>query len=144
MTDRPERAAPEAPGPERYAHPAPGPEPYTGRGTGYPDPAPGPEPHTHPASRPEPFTHPAPGPEPYADDYRIALLRERLAVDGQAELGVRVERRGGVVLLTGTVPSPTRRDEILDLARDTLTGCAVRTEIAVAGRDAPDHGEDLP
>ncbi|MFF6883987.1 BON domain-containing protein [Streptomyces sp. NPDC012421] len=124
MTDRPERAAPEAPGPERYAHPAPGPEPYTGRGPGY--------------------TDPPPGPEPYADDYRIALLRERLAVDGQAELGVRVERRGGVVLLTGTVPSPTRRDEILDLARDTLTGCAVRTEIAVAGRDAPDHGEDLP
>ncbi|MFI8367803.1 BON domain-containing protein [Streptomyces sp. NPDC085466] len=120
MTDRPERAAPEAPGPERYAHPVPGP----GRGTG--------------------DTDPAPGPEPYADDYRIALLRERLAVDGQAELGVRVERRGGVVLLTGTVPSPARRDEILDLARDTLTGCAVRTEIAVAGRDAPDHGEDLP
>ncbi|MFE9045394.1 BON domain-containing protein [Streptomyces sp. NPDC007818] len=124
MTDRPERAAPEAPGPERYAHPAPGSEPYRGRGPGY--------------------TDPPPGPEPYADDYRIALLRERLAVDGQAELGVRVERRGGVVLLTGTVPSPTRRDEILDLARDTLTGCAVRTEIAVAGRDAPDHGEDLP
>ncbi|MFF2774364.1 BON domain-containing protein [Streptomyces sp. NPDC058052] len=82
--------------------------------------------------------------EPYADDYRIALLRERLAVDGQAELGVRVERRGGVVLLSGTVPNATRRDEILELARTTLSGCVVRTEVAVAGRDAPDHGEELP
>ncbi|MGW4051393.1 BON domain-containing protein [Streptomyces sp. NPDC004779] len=117
MPDRPERYEPEASGPEPHEPATPGPEPYAS---------------------------PAPGPEPYADDYRIALLRERLAVGGQAELGVRAERRGGVVLLTGTVPNASRRDEILDLARSTLTGCAVRTEIAVAGRDAPDHGENLP
>ncbi|MFK3730199.1 BON domain-containing protein [Streptomyces sp. NPDC088090] len=93
--------------------------------------------------RPEPHEDRAPRPEPYEDEYRIALLRERLAGDGPAELGVRVERRGGVVLLTGTVPNSTRREEILDLARATLTGCTVRTEIAVAGRGAPDHGEEL-
>ncbi|MFE5793140.1 BON domain-containing protein [Streptomyces sp. NPDC056503] len=82
-------------------------------------------------------------PEPYEDEYRVARLRERLAGDGPAELGVRVERRGGVVLLTGTVPNSTRRDEILALARATLSGLTVRTEVAVAGRDAPDHGEEL-
>ncbi|MFF8805803.1 BON domain-containing protein [Streptomyces omiyaensis] len=82
--------------------------------------------------------------EPYEEEYRIALLRERLARGGQAELGVRVERRGGGVLLTGTVPNATRREEILDLARDTLPGLTVRTEVALAGRDAPDHGEELP
>lgn len=128
MTDRPERHDPGPPGPQRHAG---------GRG-------PGPEPHAASAPGPEASAASAPGAEPYADDYRIALLRERLAVGGQAELGVRVERRGGVVLLTGTVPNSTRRDEILDLARSTLTGCAVRTDITVAGRDAPDHGEDLP
>ncbi|MFJ8129996.1 BON domain-containing protein [Streptomyces hydrogenans] len=93
--------------------------------------------------RPEPYEDRVPGPGPYEDEYRIALLRERLAGDGPAELGVRVERRGGVVLLTGTVPTSTRREEILDLARATLTGLTVRTDVAVAGRDAPDHGEEL-
>ncbi|MFD5764902.1 BON domain-containing protein [Streptomyces sp. NPDC127049] len=137
MPDRPERYEPEASGPEPHEPTTPGPEPYA-------SPAPDPEPYASLESDPEPYASPAPGPEPYADDYRIALLRERLAVGGQAELGVRAERRGGAVLLTGTVPNASRRDEILDLARSTLTGCAVRTEIAVAGRDAPDHGEDLP
>ncbi|MGW6535710.1 BON domain-containing protein [Streptomyces sp. NPDC055051] len=103
-----------------------------------------PEPYATPSTDSEPYTTPPTDPEPYTDDYVIALLRERLAVGGQAELAVRVERRGGVILLTGTVSNAARRDEILDLARSTLTGRAVRAEIAVAGRDAPDHGEDLP
>ncbi|MFE6227936.1 MULTISPECIES: BON domain-containing protein [unclassified Streptomyces] len=81
---------------------------------------------------------------PAADEYRIALLRERLATDGQAELGVRVEWRGRAVLLSGTVTDPARRDEILDLARETLGDVPVRAELAVAGHDAPDHGEELP
>ncbi|MFJ5708452.1 BON domain-containing protein [Streptomyces sp. NPDC093105] len=87
---------------------------------------------------------PAPPPEPVVDEYRLALLQQRLATDGQAELGVRVEWRGGAVLLTGTVTDPVRREEILDLARDTLGGVPVRAELAVAGHDAPDHGEELP
>ncbi|MFF9143345.1 BON domain-containing protein [Streptomyces sp. NPDC014861] len=145
--------------PEPYTTPSTGSEPYTTPST-EPEPsttsstrsgphatsAPSrPDPQAAPASGPE--RRPggrAPDPEPYTDDYLIALLRERLAVGGQAELGVRVERRGGVILLTGTVPNAARRDEILDLARSTLTGRAVRAEMAVAGRDAPDHGEDLP
>ncbi|MFD8012976.1 BON domain-containing protein [Streptomyces sp. NPDC058955] len=93
--------------------------------------------------RPEPHGY-DPVPEPPADEYRIALLRERLALDGQAELGVRVEWRGGAVLLTGTVTDSVRREEIVDLARDTLGGVTVRAELAVAGHDAPDHGEELP
>ncbi|MER6475108.1 hypothetical protein [Streptomyces filamentosus] len=82
-------------------------------------------------------------PEPYEDEYRVALLRERLAEDGHAELGVQVERRGNAVLLTGTVPTAVRRDEILGLTRTVFPGFAVRAEVAVAGCDAPDHGEEL-
>ncbi|MFI8324265.1 BON domain-containing protein [Streptomyces sp. NPDC085529] len=87
---------------------------------------------------------PAPLPDPAVDEYRLALLRERLATDGQAELGVRVEWRGRTVLLTGTVTDAARREQIVDLARDTLGGVTVRAELAVAGHDAPDHGEELP
>ncbi|WP_282692543.1 BON domain-containing protein [Streptomyces sp. CC208A] len=104
--------------------------------------------------RPEPYEDRPPGPaassapssvlDSDTDEYRIARLRERLAEDGPAELGVQVERRGSAVLLTGTVPTADRRDEIVELAHATLTGFTVRTEIAVAGCDAPDHGEELP
>ncbi|MEU3607729.1 BON domain-containing protein [Streptomyces sp. NPDC035033] len=93
--------------------------------------------------RPEPYEDSTPVEEPRADEYRIARLRERLARDGQAELGVQVEQRGGVVLLTGTVPTTVRRDEIVELARSALTGFTLRTDITVAGCDAPDHGEEL-
>ncbi|MGW0122931.1 hypothetical protein [Streptomyces sp. NPDC003327] len=79
----------------------------------------------------------------HEDEYRIARLRERLAEDDMAELGVQLEQRGGAVVVTGTVPTTTRRDEILRLAREELDGLTVRADLAVACADAPDRWEEL-
>ncbi|MFJ7070245.1 BON domain-containing protein [Streptomyces sp. NPDC101115] len=79
----------------------------------------------------------------HEDEYRIARLRERLAGDDLAELGIQVEQRGGAVLLTGTVPTATHRDEILRLARDELAGLTVRVDLEVACADPPDRWEEL-
>jgi len=79
----------------------------------------------------------------HEDEYRIARLRERLAGDDMAELGIQVEQRGSAVLLTGCVPTTAHRDEILNLAREELAGLTVREDLEVACADAPDRWEDL-
>ncbi|MFD6243778.1 hypothetical protein [Streptomyces roseolus] len=76
-------------------------------------------------------------------EYRIARLRERLAGDDVAELGVRIELRGATVLLTGSLATADRRDEILRLAREELDGIVVRADLTTPSADAPDHGEQL-
>lgn len=77
--------------------------------------------------------------------YRVARIRERLAGDDIAELGVRVEERGGAVLLTGTVSSPEQRDGVLRAVADELgDGTPVRSDLVVASTAAPDAHEDLP
>ncbi|MET7756713.1 BON domain-containing protein [Streptomyces sp. NPDC005389] len=75
--------------------------------------------------------------------YRLARLRDRLAGDDVAELGVRVELRGDAVLLSGTVATAARRDEILRLARTELAGLTVLDDLASASRDAPERMEEL-
>ncbi|MEV6199719.1 hypothetical protein AB0M64_07070 [Streptomyces sp. NPDC051771] len=77
-------------------------------------------------------------------EYRIARLRERLAGDDVAELGVRIELRGDTVLLTGALPTAGRRDEILTLAREELDGLVVRTDLTTPSAEAPDQWERLP
>ncbi|MGW5422218.1 BON domain-containing protein [Streptomyces sp. NPDC003943] len=76
-------------------------------------------------------------------EYRVARLVERLARDDLAELGVRVEERGDAVVLTGTVPTAARREEILRLARAELAGSTVLADVVVACADAPDRWEEL-
>ncbi|MEV6329792.1 hypothetical protein [Streptomyces sp. NPDC051909] len=77
-------------------------------------------------------------------EYRIARLRERLAGDDVAELGVRIELRGDAVLLTGALPTAGRREGILRLAREELAGLVVRTDLTTPSADAPDHVERVP
>ncbi|MEU2108480.1 BON domain-containing protein [Streptomyces sp. NPDC019507] len=77
--------------------------------------------------------------------YRVARIRERLAGDDIAELGVRVEERGGAVLLTGTVSSPEQRDGVLRAVAEELgDDTPVRSDLVVASTAAPDAHEDLP
>ncbi|MEV5440752.1 BON domain-containing protein [Streptomyces sp. NPDC052682] len=76
-------------------------------------------------------------------DYRVAHLQEHLASGDLGELGVRAEVRGDAVLLTGTVPSATCRDEVLRLARDELAGHPVHCDIVVTDTSTPDHAEEL-
>ncbi|MFD3533844.1 BON domain-containing protein [Streptomyces sp. NPDC058664] len=76
-------------------------------------------------------------------EYRIARLRDRLAREEVAELGVRIEVRGAVVLLTGTVPTADRRDEILRIAEEELADIPVRADLQTVCADPPDRPEEL-
>ncbi|MFF9912701.1 BON domain-containing protein [Streptomyces sp. NPDC013457] len=77
-------------------------------------------------------------------EYRIARLRERLAGGDTAELGVRIEMRGGAVLLSGTLPTADHREEILRIADSELAGMPVLADLGVASAEPPDGHEDLP
>ncbi|MCT4353994.1 hypothetical protein M5362_12725 [Streptomyces sp. Je 1-79] len=79
-----------------------------------------------------------------AGEYRIARLRERLAGGDTAELGVRIEMRGEAVLLSGTLPTADRRDEILRIAEAELAGIPVLADLGVANAEPPHGHEDLP
>ncbi|MFV2119456.1 BON domain-containing protein [Streptomyces sp. Act-28] len=76
-------------------------------------------------------------------EYRIAHLRDRLASEDIAELGVRVEERGGSVMLYGTVSSPACRNEVLRIAREELVGLPLHEDLVVACSDAPTRREEL-
>ncbi|WP_328394423.1 BON domain-containing protein [Streptomyces sp. NBC_00390] len=78
------------------------------------------------------------------NEYRIARLRERLAGDDLAELGISIEERGGAVLLCGTVATASHRDEILRIAAETIGDSPVRSDLVIASTAAPDRREDLP
>ncbi|WP_369142577.1 hypothetical protein [Streptomyces sp. R44] len=77
-------------------------------------------------------------------EYRIARFRDRLAREDVAELGVRVEVRGAAVLLTGTLPTADRRDEVLRIADAELIGMPVHADLLIACADPPDRPEELP
>ncbi|MGW7363232.1 BON domain-containing protein [Streptomyces sp. NPDC054841] len=76
--------------------------------------------------------------------YRIARLRERLAGDDIAELGIRIDERGGAVLLSGTVATAARREDILRIAAEELGSTPVRSGLVIASAEAPDRSEELP
>jgi hypothetical protein len=76
-------------------------------------------------------------------EYRIAALEARLAAGALGELGMRVESRGAVVTVTGTVPTAQCREELLGAVHEELAGLAVHTDIHVAEVAPPDHAEDL-
>ncbi|WP_411102965.1 hypothetical protein [Streptomyces sp. cmx-4-9] len=78
-----------------------------------------------------------------APEYLAAHLCERLAEADIAELGVRVEVRGGSVLVWGPVPDAACRDTVLRLAAEALDPLPWRHDLSVVGTGAPDHGEDL-
>lgn len=76
-------------------------------------------------------------------EYRIAHLQERLVREEVAELGMRIESRGGTVVVSGTVPTAECRDTVVRVAKEELGGTPVRTDIVVADPTAPDRPEEL-
>ncbi|MFF9756568.1 hypothetical protein C1708_30240 [Streptomyces sp. DH-12] len=86
---------------------------------------------------------PAGGIPPAGPEYRVAHLQDRLASGELGELGVRVQVRGGAVLVTGTVPSARCRDDVLDVVREELGGLDVHCDIVVNEPSSPDHAEEL-
>lgn len=76
-------------------------------------------------------------------EYRIAHLQERLAREGSGDMGMRLEMRGNTLLLTGTVPTATSREEILRIVEEELPDVPVRSDIVLSDHSAPDRPEEL-
>ncbi|MEU2021675.1 hypothetical protein ABZ565_05865 [Streptomyces sp. NPDC016469] len=76
-------------------------------------------------------------------EYRIAHLKERLAAEETADLGIRIENRGSSVTVIGTVPTAHCRAELMDTVSDELAGLTVRYDVVVAEAAAPDHPEEV-
>ncbi|MET9319365.1 BON domain-containing protein [Streptomyces sp. NPDC003038] len=76
-------------------------------------------------------------------DYRIQHLRDRLAREDIAELGVRIEIRGGRALLWGSVSTAECRSAVLRLAAEELAGVPWHDDLTVNCPDPPAHPEEL-
>jgi osmotically-inducible protein OsmY len=69
------------------------------------------------------------------DPYLAQHIRDALATDGTAELGVDVQVTPSGVYLTGTVASPEQRDELAVVAAREAGGLVVHNDVVVM------HGE---
>ncbi|MEU2391762.1 hypothetical protein [Streptomyces sp. NPDC007369] len=111
------------------------------------------------APSPGPVPGPVPGPGPAPGDaagaaasaagavpYRVEHLRERLARDDVAELGVQIDFSGGIPVLSGTVTTPECRAAVLRVAAEELAGLPWRHDVYVVSTQPPSRGqeEDLP
>ncbi|TXS57967.1 hypothetical protein EAO77_16715 [Streptomyces sp. t39] len=76
-------------------------------------------------------------------EYRIGHLQNRLAADGLAELGMRIETHGASVTIRGTVPTAGCRDELLRAAHEELAGLEVHTDIQITEATPPGAAEEL-
>ncbi|MBW8485212.1 BON domain-containing protein [Actinomadura parmotrematis] len=76
------------------------------------------------------------------DEYVAAHVQEAIAA-GTHELGVRVDVRGGVVVLRGQVAAAGRCAEIEAAARAAAEGFQVRNEVSVVPLEEPAGGETL-
>ncbi|MYS24886.1 hypothetical protein GTW78_33505 [Streptomyces sp. SID4948] len=83
-----------------------------------------------------------PGAEGHAE-YRIAHLHQRLVDEGAADLGLRVEDRGGTVIISGSVPTAESRQTVLRVAAEVLAGLDRQVDVTVAELTAPDRAERL-
>ncbi|KJY34448.1 MULTISPECIES: BON domain-containing protein [Streptomyces] len=81
--------------------------------------------------------------DPTQPEYRAQHLRDRLAHEDVAELGVRVELRGPTVLVWGPVSSPDCRERILRIAGQVLDPLEWRHDLTVVSARPPDREEDL-
>jgi hypothetical protein len=76
-------------------------------------------------------------------EYRVAHLHQRLVDEGAADLGLRVENRGGTVIISGSVPTAGSRETVLRLAEEELAGLDTHIDVTVADLGAPDRAERL-
>ncbi|MEU9374366.1 hypothetical protein AB0D94_11415 [Streptomyces sp. NPDC048255] len=76
-------------------------------------------------------------------EYRMEHLRERLAREDIAELGVRVELRGGRAVVLGSVAAEEIRAAVLRIAAEELAGLDWSEDLTVTRSGPPDHTEEL-
>jgi hypothetical protein len=78
-----------------------------------------------------------------AIEYRIERLRSRLAYGAHAELGLRIEPRGGGVRVSGTVPDAECREAVLRAVAEELADLELLLDVVIAATDPPAHAEQL-
>ena len=76
-------------------------------------------------------------------EYRIEHLRDRLAREDIAELGVRIEARGSGAVISGSVTSPECRAEVLRLVAEELAGLDWQEDLMVSRSAPPGRAEEL-
>ncbi|MFC9296744.1 hypothetical protein ACFTWH_32630 [Streptomyces sp. NPDC057011] len=76
-------------------------------------------------------------------EYRIEHLRDRLAREDTAELGVRVETHGLMAVVRGRVPDERCRAAVLRVVGEELAGLSWYDDLTVSRAGPPDHSEDL-
>ncbi|MEU9414994.1 hypothetical protein [Streptomyces sp. NPDC051000] len=76
-------------------------------------------------------------------EYRIAHLRERLAREDIAELGLQIEAHGTHAVLRGSVCSDASREAVLRAATEELDGVEWHEDLTVNHMCPPDHSEEL-
>ncbi|MEU8438056.1 hypothetical protein AB0F18_35190 [Streptomyces sp. NPDC029216] len=74
-------------------------------------------------------------------DYRIEHLRERLAHEDAAELGVRIEAHGARAVLSGRVTDDEARAAVLRIAGEALDGLDWYEDLTVCRPQAPSPGQ---
>ncbi|MEV7560457.1 hypothetical protein ACGFYY_04245 [Streptomyces sp. NPDC048331] len=80
---------------------------------------------------------------PTPPEYRAQHLRDLLAQEDIAELGVRVELRGPTVVVWGPVSSPGCRETVLRMAAEALDPLVWHHDLTVVSARPPDREEDL-
>lgn len=76
-------------------------------------------------------------------EYRIGHLRDRLAREEAAELGVQVEARGSRAVVRGRVPDEETRAAVLRVAAEELAGLDWYDDLTISRPRPPDHSEEL-
>ena len=77
-------------------------------------------------------------------DYVEAEIQRLLAEDtAVAEQGITVTRREHMLVLTGEVETPARREQILHLLAEHFPGVALRAEIGIIRAEPPVDAEEI-
>ncbi|MBT2448665.1 hypothetical protein J7F03_16515 [Streptomyces sp. ISL-43] len=76
-------------------------------------------------------------------EYRIEHLRDRLAREDVAELGLRIDTRGARAVVRGRVADEECREAVLRIAGEELAGADWYADLTVSHHGAPDHTEEL-
>lgn len=74
---------------------------------------------------------------PASPEYLGGWLHDRLAEDGLSELGIGVKVTADLVVLTGVVATPERRDDVERAVRDLVPDLRVRNDVVVSEFDEP-------
>ena len=81
-----------------------------------------------------------PEPEPYLAE----RIRDALACDGVAELGISVSVSGDRVLLTGDVATAERKQAVTEAAAPLVEGRTLHNAVTVAHLTEPEEREEIP